>query len=174
MSTAGKVLSVLVMLVLLVWMILAAGISRLNTNGNKALHDLSEQVAKLQEDVEQTHDDVVGLKDQTASVQEKIDDDLTVLRAHQNALEKAHSQISESLSRCLYELATVEESVKAAQATVEHRNTELEGERKALDDNRSEVKTLMAESSQLMNRLDTLRKDFQKTYHSNVEHLGRH
>ncbi len=32
----------------------------------------------------------------------------------------------------------------------------------------------MADSSQLMNRLDTLRKTFQKTYQENVENLGKH
>ena len=36
MSTAGKVLVVLVTLTTLVWMILAAGVAQLNRNGNKA------------------------------------------------------------------------------------------------------------------------------------------
>ena len=62
MSTAGKVLAVLVMLMSLVWMILSAGVSQLNTNGNKKLHDLAEQIAKLQDDVEQAQDDIVALK----------------------------------------------------------------------------------------------------------------
>ena len=39
MSTAGKVLIVLVMLMTFVWIVLAAGVSRLNTNANKRLHD---------------------------------------------------------------------------------------------------------------------------------------
>jgi chromosome segregation ATPase len=174
MSTAGKVLSVLVLLLLLVWMVLAAGVSRLNTNGNKALHDLTEEFEKLRADVDQTQDDVVGLKAQTASVQEKIDNELTVLRARQTELEKARSQIIESFSRVTYEVATVDETVKAAQETVEHRNTELEAERKALSETRDEVKTLMADSSQLMSRLDSLRKEFQKSYRFNVEQVGKH
>ena len=34
MSTAGKVLIVMVMLTSLVWMILSAGVAQLNSNGN--------------------------------------------------------------------------------------------------------------------------------------------
>jgi hypothetical protein len=37
MSTAGKVLIVLVMLTSLGWIILSAGVSQLNANGNKRL-----------------------------------------------------------------------------------------------------------------------------------------
>jgi chromosome segregation ATPase len=174
MSTAGKVLSVLVMLVLVVWIVMAAGVARLNTNGNTALHDLIEQVEKLRADVEQTQVDVAGLRDQTSSIQEKVDHDLTVLRDRQVELERSRSQIVESLERSKHQFATVEESVKSAQALLEHRNSERDAEQKALADTRSEVKTLMADSSQLMNQLDTLRKNFQKTYHANVENLGKH
>ena len=50
MSTAGKVLAVLVMLMSLVWMILSAGVDQLNTNCNKKLHDLVVQIEKLEAD----------------------------------------------------------------------------------------------------------------------------
>jgi len=174
MSTAGKVLSVLVMLVLVVWVVLAAGVARLNTNGNKALHDLIEEVDKLRAEVDQTQVDVAGLRDQTSTIQEKVHRDLTVLRDRQVGLQKSHSQIVESLARYTYQLGTVEESVKSAEALLQHRIGERDAEQKAVADTRSEVRTLMADSSQLMNRLDTLRKTFQKTYQANVENLGRH
>ncbi len=115
MSTAGKVLSVLVMLVLVVWIALAAGVSRLNTNGNEALDRLRKEIDKLRVDVDQTQVDIAGLRDQTSTIQEKVDHDLTVLRDRQVQLEKTRSQIVESLERYKYQLATVEESVKSAQ-----------------------------------------------------------
>ena len=87
------------MLTSLVWMVLSAGVAQLNTNGNKRLHDLTEEVEKLQDDVKQTQDDIVSLHDQTSSVQESIDREFTVLRARQSDVEKARSQIRESLSR---------------------------------------------------------------------------
>ena len=63
MSTAGKVLAVVVMLMSLIWMILSAGVSQLNTNGNKRLHELAGQIAKLQEDLEHTQDEVVDAQE---------------------------------------------------------------------------------------------------------------
>ena len=160
MSTAGKVLSVLVMLVLVVWIVLGPGVSRLNTNGNEALHDLTEEVEKLRAQVDQTQIDVAELHDQSATIQEKVDHDLTVLRDRQIELQQSHSQIFDSLERYKYQLATVEESVKSAQALLQHRNDERDAEQKALADTRSEVQTLMADSSQMMNQLDNLRKSF--------------
>ena len=56
MSTAGKVLVVVIMLASLVWIILTAGVTQLNRNGNKALIDLTQKVAKLQEDVKTTQE----------------------------------------------------------------------------------------------------------------------
>jgi chromosome segregation ATPase len=174
MSTAGKVLTVLVMLVLVVWIVLAAGVARLNTNGNEQLHKLVEQVEKLRADVEKTTVEVAGLRDQTSTIQEKVDRDLTVLRDRELALEKSASQITESLNRYKFQLGTVEEAVKSAQDLLQHRVAERDAEQKALADSRSDVKMLMADSSQLMNRLDTLRKNFKETYHKNVESLGKH
>ncbi len=174
MSTAGKVLSVLVMLVLVVWIILAAGVARLNTNGNKALHDLIEEVDKLRVQVDQTQVEVAGLRDQTSIIQEKVDHDLTVLRDRQIELEKSRSQIVESLERNKYQLSTVEETVKNAQALLQHRIAERDADQKAVADTRTELRTLVADTSELMNRLDTLRKTFQKSYNANVENLGKH
>lgn len=174
MSTAGKVLSVLVMLVLVVWIVLAAGVARLNTNGNDALHKLTEQVEKLRVDVEKTQGDVTALRDQTGTIQAKVHRDLTVLQDRYTELKTAHSQITESFNRYTYQLGTVNEAVKSADELRQHRIGERDAEQKVLDDTRSEVKTLVADSSQLMNRLDTLRKTFQQTYQKNLASLGKH
>src|ERR1700722_11428845 len=73
MSTAGKVLVVLVLLTSVAWIVLASGVAQLNTNGNTRLHDLAEQIEKLQTGFKQTHDEIVSLRDQTSSIQEDVD-----------------------------------------------------------------------------------------------------
>jgi chromosome segregation ATPase len=173
MSTAGKVLIVLVTLTTLVWMILASGVAQLNRNGNNVLHELDVQLAKAQVDLKKTQDDIVSFRDETSSIQEKVDRDLTGLGARLADVQKARSQIIDGLARLQYQLATVEESIKGAQTTLEHRNAERQAEEKALADARAEVQSLMAESSQLANRLSTLRQTFQTTYKANVEMLGK-
>jgi chromosome segregation ATPase len=173
MSTAGKVLVVLVTLTTLVWMILAAGVAQLNRNGNKAVHDLSEQLAKAQVDLKQNQEDIVKFHDETSSIQQQIDHDLTVLRARLNGVERARSQVIDSLARENYQLTSVNETIKSATTALEHRNEERQAEEKVLATTKAEVQTLMAESSQLANQLKDLREKFQTAYKANVESLGK-
>jgi chromosome segregation ATPase len=173
MSTAGKVLIVLFLLTSLIWIVLASDVSKYNTNGNTKLHELTVQVEKLESELDQTQHDIATLLDQTAQTQEEVDREFTLLRARQTDVEKARSQIQETLSRAQYELATLQETVRNAQSTLEHRNVEQQEETKALARARSDVQTLIADSGQLMDRLTTLRKDFQTTYQASVEMLGK-
>jgi chromosome segregation ATPase len=172
MSTAGKVLAVVVLLASLVWIVLAAGVSQLNTNGNKKLHDLAEQIAKLEVDFRQAQDDIVGLRDQTSSMQENVDRQVVVLRSRQSDLEKARSQIRESLSRNEYQLEIVQDTIKKAKLALQNRVNEQQSDDEALAKAKSEVKDLMAETGELGNQLGALRKEFQTKYHANVEALG--
>jgi chromosome segregation ATPase len=172
MSTAGKVLAVLVMLMSLVWMILSAGVSQLNTNGNQKLHDLAEQVEKLQDDVEKAQDDIDALKSSASSVQEQLDHEVTVLHARQSDHEKDRSQIRESLARWQYQLATVQETIDRAKTALQHRIEEYQTGEQVLAKSKSDVKELTDRSGELMNQLLALRKEFQSAYHANVESLG--
>jgi chromosome segregation ATPase len=173
MSTAGKVLAVLVMLTSLVWMILSAGVSQLNTNGNKKLHDLAEQVAKLESDVAQSRDDLVALRSSASSVQENLDHQVAVLSARESDLQKDRSQIQELLSRWQYQLATVQETIDRAKLALQHRIEEHQAGEQVLAKTKSEVNELMDRTGGLMSELTDLRKEFQSTYHSNVESLGK-
>ncbi len=172
MSTAGKVLSILVGLFSIAWMILAAGVAQLNTNQNTILHDLQVQVEKLDGDFNQTKVDVMHLKDQTASIQEKVDRQLMVLRSKETDLEKARSQIVATLNGLKYQMETLNATLKESQATLEARNVELETEKRGLADTRAEVKTLIAQTTDLMNQLSSLRSTFQKTYSDSLDRLG--
>jgi peptidoglycan hydrolase CwlO-like protein len=173
MSTAGKVLVVLCILATLIWIVLASDVAQYTTNANTKLHDLTVQVEKLQGDLAQTQSDIASLLTQASTTQEQIDRDYTMLRARQAEIEKARSQIQEELSRVQYELGIVQDTAKNAQSTLGHREVELQGETKGLAQARAEVQTLAAESAQLMDRLAALRKDFQTTYHANLEMLGK-
>lgn len=173
MSTAGKVLAVFVMLTSLVWMILSAGVSQLNTNANKKLHDLAEQIAKLQDNVKQTQDDVVGLKNSASSVQEKLDHELAMLHALQTHLEKNRSQILESLARWQYQLAIEQETIDRAKLALQNRTVEQQTGQEVLAKTKTDVKDLMDRTGELKNQLAALRKEFNSTYQSNVESLGK-
>jgi chromosome segregation ATPase len=173
MSTAGKALVICVALATLVWLILAGGVAQLNRNGNELLQKLTDELASTQTKIEETVVEIASVRDQTTATQEKIDRDVTALRANQHELEEAHSEIVEVLTRLQNQLATVEDTIKGARADTEQRNVEHKSEEKAMADLRSGVQNLKNENGQLMARLDSLRNQFQTAYHGNLEMLGK-
>ena len=173
MSTAGKVLIVLVMLMIFVWIVLAAGVSRTNTNYNTKLNELTMKVEDLQTKVSDAQKEVASLLIQSELAQEKVDRESILLRARQSDLERARSQVSETLAAAKFELETADATVKAAQSDLEHRNTEHEEETKVLEKDRADVQELMAATDKQRKELGELRKDFQSKYHANVELLGK-
>jgi chromosome segregation ATPase len=172
MSTAGKVLSVIVLLSIIAWTVLAAGVAQLNYNAITDLEKTIAQVAKLKDEVAQNRDQFVALRDQTILAQEKMDRDLAVLHAKQADVYKARSQVLDTLSGLKYQLEVVESTIKSAIATFENRSTEARDEEKALADARAGVKSLDQENTQLMARLQTLRDQFKTTYKTNLGMVG--
>jgi chromosome segregation ATPase len=171
MSTAGKVLVVLVMLAAMAWLVLIGGVARLNRNGNEALQKLADELEKIQTGLQESQQEIRALHDQTTVAQEQLDRDLHALAARQADLEAARSQIVETLTRVQYQLAIVEDTIKGARTSLEHRIAEHQAEEKAVADLRSEVRDHKTETGQLMARLQTLRDQFQTTYHTNLELL---
>ena len=173
MSTAGKVLVVLVMLSAIICLILAGGITQLNANGNKRLDQLAADLAKTEEGLEAAQREIVSLRDQTTLVQEKIDGDIAVLRARQTDLERTRSQVADTLAHVQFDLGTVNATIEGAKTSLRNRNAEFDAEEKAMADLRREVQSLKSNNTQLMTRLQSLRDQFQGSYHQNVEMLGK-
>jgi chromosome segregation ATPase len=173
MSTAGKVLVVLVMLASIVCLILAGGIAQLNYNANQRLQRLADELAKTQEGIESTRREIAETRDTTTEAQEKIDRDITTLRSQQTDLERTRTQVVDTLERLKYDLGTVNATIEGARTSLQNRNVEFDAEQKAMEESRREVQSLKENNAQLMARLDSLRKRFQDTYHDNLERLGK-
>ncbi len=173
MSTAGKILVILVMLASIVCLMLAGGVAQLNANANKRLQELSTQLAKAQEDIEAAKREAMAQRDQATVTQEKIDRDVTTLRARQTDLERSRTQIVDTLARLQYDLSTVNATIEGAKNSFQNRNAEFEADEKELADLRGRVQSLKANNAQLMARLQTLRDQFQDTYHKNLDMMGK-
>src|SRR5271157_5655442 len=171
MSTVGKVLVVLVMLPSIALPILAAGVTQLNRNGNKALIDLADRVTKLVDDLKTTQDEIVKVKDETILVQKQMVD-LAVTRSRQTKMERV-KHLQEILSRVQYQLARLQETIKNAEQTAQQRAAEKVAEEKTLDAAKAEVETLKVQNSELMNRLTSLRNELKTTLKANLDMLGR-
>ncbi|MBV8126728.1 MAG: HEAT repeat domain-containing protein [Planctomycetaceae bacterium] len=171
MSTAGKVLVVLVMLASIALPILAAGVTQLNRNGNKALIDLADRVTMLEDDLKTTQDEIVKVKGETTLVQEQMVRDLAGTGSRQTNMERVKSNIRENLSQVQYQLATRQETVKNAEQTAQQRAAEKVAEQKTLDVAKAEVETLKVQNSELMNRLTSLRNELKTTLKASLDML---
>ena len=169
MSTVGKVLVVLVMLPSIALPILAAGVTQLNRNGNKALIDLADKVTKLEDDLKTTQDEIVKVKDETILVQKQMVD-LAVTRSRQTKMERV-KHLQEILSRVQYQLATLQETIKNAEQTAQQRAAEKVAEQKTLDAAKAEVETLKVQNSERVNRLTSLRNEFKTTLKASLDML---
>ncbi len=173
MSTAGKVLAVLIMLASIVCLILAGGVAQLNYNANQRLQSLADEVAKAQAAIETARREIAETRDQTTIAQEKIDREITTLRTQQTDLERTRSQVVDTLERLKYDLGTVNATIAGARTSLEKRNAEFDAEQKAMEERRRDVQNLKTHNAELMARLDSLRDQFQKTYHDNLARLHR-
>jgi hypothetical protein len=169
MSTAGKVLVVLILVASLAWIVLAAGADQLSRNGNAALAKAADALAKAEESLAQSRADMVRLKDQTTVLQEAGDHRLAVLLSRQNDAERASSTLKDVVNSLQYQLETVEATIEEAKQSREQRLAEKEQEIKDLADARAEVESLIARDAELTERLETLRKEFKDTFEKNVE-----
>ena len=173
MSTAGKVLIVLIMLTAVGCLVLAGGIAQLHYNANQKLDQLATEVEKTRAAIESTKLDIANYRDQTTLAQEKIDRDVTALESQQLDLERTRSQISDTLSRLQYDLNTVNGSIAGAKDSLQNRINEFDADQKALADLRKDVQSLRSSNSELMGRLQSLRGQFQDAHHKNLEMLGK-
>jgi hypothetical protein len=167
MSTAGKVLTALILFATLVWIILMAGVDQLNRTGNKTVLELMEKVEKLDDDVKAAQAEVARIKDLTTIAQEQLDHDIEVVRARQTDVERVNTNIREILARVQIQVATLEKTVKDAERTAKERTDEKAAEQQALEAERASVEQLKAHNSELMNRLEGLRNQFIATLKGN-------
>ncbi|MBX6316770.1 MAG: hypothetical protein IRY99_28230 [Isosphaeraceae bacterium] len=174
MSTAGKVLTVLVTLSILLWIALAALVADLNRNWGEALDKQRKEFARLREEIGKAENDLIKLKLATDVEQDATTKDVTRLRADIAARERVEIEIKEALAAAQLQLAKVEAEVKDAQAQVEIRQQEKQGTEKALADAQAAVAQLRTQNAELLAELTRLRDEFKATLAENKELLARY
>lgn len=167
MSTAGKVLSVLVVLVAVVWVMLSATVAQLNRNGTQAVEDLQKKVAALDVQVVEAARAFDQLKESTHLEQLKTQSELTTIQARQADVEKTRSEVKEIATRVQLQVADVDAMVKNAGAHQKQREDDKDAEIRALAAARENVETLKDQREQMVGRLSTLRDKFKATLQQN-------
>jgi len=167
MSTAGKVLTVLSLLLTALWVLLAASVTQLNRNGAKAIEDLQSKVATIEKQVADTRAEIRKLNDSIAVERSQALDELTTFQARQSEVEKQRSEALESLSRVKLQLDEVTANVNQGKSDSAQRLAEREAEKQGKADSLALVEKLRGDNGQLQNELAGLREKFRTGLQSN-------
>jgi uncharacterized coiled-coil protein SlyX len=167
MSTAGKVLVVLVALALVPWIYLTSLVYQLNANWGKEIENLNKQLAETSQKADEAKAGLAQVRDLITADQLGRDHDLTVLRAHLSEVENLLALTMEQQDRDRLHRESLEEAITAANAAIAVRDQEKQETIDLLAAERSEVDKKQADVASLMDRLAGLRKDFLDTMAQN-------
>lgn len=169
MSTAGKVLIVLILLTVLLWIGLASQTAMLNRNWGQQIAGIQADIQKIEAELPEVLTKIDRVKNQITVEQVAKDNDLTNVRDRLSKLEKDEAFTKEALSRFALQLESMQQAVAAAQARHEVRKKEKEDTEKALADARQLVVQLTQENDRLLGQLTGLRNEFISTLARNKE-----
>jgi chromosome segregation ATPase len=173
MSTAGKVLTVLVTLSILFWIAMFSVVAKLNENWANQINSLNKSLEKAEQELPDLETKLqAALFDLTAE-QDRLNDQLTVFRARLSDAERRDAETKETLERARLQLASVESAVKSSQGTNEHRLGEVNATKKKLSEEQARVETLKGEVAKGMDELATLRQQFKSLLEENKAMLTK-
>jgi chromosome segregation ATPase len=176
MSTAGKVLVVIVTLVSVVWVLLIAMVADLNRNWGAELQNQKEAHAKAEKDHAAVVAGFAKLKSDVDQEQFQTNKDVTALHAQVSGEERALTTVQEALARVTLQVASVEAQAKTAEAEKAQRQKELDDTKTKLAELRQTVQTLKADYEAGLAELDQLRGEFKTLLAENhrlVEQISR-
>src|SRR4051794_19667549 len=111
MSTAGKVLVVLVLLVVPVWIVLVSAVARLNTVWTKELQKQEKLVDQLEQDVAANTKKIAELKDQISVEQFETGEHANVLRSKLTDVERGKAETLQIQTAVKVQLDTLKAAV---------------------------------------------------------------
>jgi len=173
MSTAGKVLIVLVLLVLPVWIILVSAVAELNSEWTQELAKQNKQIETLDADIKKNEAAIVALQDKIDIEQFRTREDEALLQARLSDYERARTELVRIDAGIKVQLATMATAVAKAELAKESRAKEQVDETKGLADARSLVDELKAANSELLSELTQLREEFKSLLDSNKKSVNQ-
>jgi len=160
MSTAGKVLCILITVPAILWIWLASGVAEMNRNWGQEIVRLDAGIAQAKTDIETTMEEVAKLKSKIDLVQRERDSQLTVMRGQMSQLYEFESMSKETQDRYAQQLASVNSSAEAAERRVQRAVQDLTETKQQLVDSTTELEKVRGENQQDREALAQLRQQF--------------
>jgi chromosome segregation ATPase len=172
MSIAGRVLSVCVTLLLLLWLCLFAMVARRNSNWGEKIKKQEATIASLTEEVAKAAAEVDKAKRDLSLAQELTDKDVIVLRSEIADLEEALTNRIETLERVKNQLTGQQSAEQATQVAKKRREDEKAQTEKLLAAAKDEVEELKKVDGTLRDTKQKLEADFQALLLENQRLIG--
>ncbi|QDV38331.1 hypothetical protein [Tautonia plasticadhaerens] len=173
MSTAGKVLSVLVTLMALVSIYLLAMVSQLNRSWGRGIESVSEQIEQVSQETRQAQADAYSIEQQVLSTRQATDAQLRSLRITLEDLQNRVSVLQESQLRLQLRLQEEQGLIAGMQQATADKEQEQARLQASLDEANARREQLAAENAEKLDRLQSLRQQFTTLLAENEELLDR-
>lgn len=168
MSTAGKVLTVLTALLMIVWIVLLSGVAQLNADAGKRVAELQKKAEDLQAQTTKAQQDALDARDAVVREQEAKDRELRNARIELTAVERQLTSTRERLSRLQFQVETYAKALATAREDLDLRNKEKADLEAAKANGTALVDRLRGENAERLDQLTKLRSEFQGLRQQNV------
>ena len=168
MSTAGKVLTVLSALLMLVWIVLISGVAQLNTDAGKRVAELQKKGEELRDQTTKAQADALDTRELVVREQEAKDRELSLARGELTVVERQLTTTRERLTRLQFQLETYAKALATAREDLDLRNKEKADLESAKANGTAAVDKLRSENAERLDQLVKLRDEFQQTRQRNV------
>jgi len=173
MSTAGKVLTVLILLVMVVWIVMMSGVSQLNYNYAQKVDTQQKELDKLAADAAKANSDILRLTEQARLEQDATDRDLRLSLTRIAAAERRQSSTIEDLTRLKNQVADYLAAVETAKTNLATREAEKAKGEEDLAKKRDEIAKHQATNAELRTQLAQLQDEFKRLLAENTAAVAK-
>ena len=167
MSTAGKVLTVLNLLVMVAWLIMLSAVTQLNVNWHQRIAKQEADLQTAQDKIVAGNARVLDLTDLTRSEQAGKDRDLREIQGRIIATEARQSSRTEDLTRLQFQVAEYNTAVQRATTNLATRIAEKAKAEESLAAKKVETAQRQDENARLRDQLARLQDEFKRLLASN-------
>ncbi len=168
MSTAGKVLTVLILLVMVSWIVMMSGVSQLNANYGQKIQREQAELEKVTADAAKANADYLDVTEKARLEQDLTEREVRDKLAEISRRERRLSSTQEDLTRLKFQLADCEIAATKAKTNLDHREAEKVKDEELLAKKRDEIAKLQALNAEYKTQLAQLQDDFKKLLAENA------
>jgi hypothetical protein len=173
MSTAGKVLTVLILLVMVGWIVMMSAVAQLNHNWAEKVDKQEKEFVRIADEAATAKASYLALTEQARAEQDATHRDVRVREAQLAAADARRSSKVEDLTRLKAQVADYEAAVQKSTTNLATREAEKAKDLDDLAKKRDEIAKLQATNAELRSQLAQLQEEFKRLLAENTTEVNK-